>query len=113
MHDILEQPYPGAGSGVPVIEDRDEPVGVRGVRRAGHSPGRRRCPRSVRKQEVDPRWIEFREGLVRRHGVVAKVDGTQQPAEKVAVLCPRQLVQAGRDRSVTASPAGEPAMPVM
>jgi hypothetical protein len=67
----------------------------------------------MREQEVDLRWIEFCQRLVRPPRVVAKVDGAQQPAEKVPERRPRQPLQTGRDGGVTTPPAAKPAMPVV
>ena len=96
-----------------MIEDGDQPVGIGSVGGTGRPTGRRGRPCSVRQQEIDPRRIEFGEGLVGGDRLVAKVYGAQQPAEEMSAVRLRQPVQAGGHGPVASPSAGESAVPVV
>jgi hypothetical protein len=113
LHDLVEQPDWRARTGIPVVEHGDQPVGVGSVRCARHPAGRGHRPCSVGQQEVDPRRIPFAEGLVGGDRLIAKVDGAQEPAEKMPEVRLYQPVQAGGHGAMTSSSAGEPAMAVV
>ena len=120
IDDGLEQSDAGPGVRlvVPAIEDRPEPVRVRGVdpgdvRPESRTPRWGRRPVGVRQQEVDSRRGELPERVESGQRRVAKVHGAQQPTKQVPVRLGGQPGEGGL-HSVVAPPAPRaPPMPVV
>ena len=104
---------PGSRIVVPLVEDRDQPVGVWGVPGSQSPSGRRRVPCPVRKQEVDAGRIEGRQRLVGGERVIPQVDRAQQAAEKALESAVAQPLKSGRDRSMAAPSRCEPSVSVV
>jgi hypothetical protein len=106
-HDLLEQPYPGLlpRRAVPAVEDRHEPVAVRGA-----APVRapRWCrPVGVRQQEVEGRRPVTQQGLVGVHRVGGHVDRAQQTGVRVREPGHAQQLKSFGEGPVAARATGE------
>lgn len=93
LDELAEQADPGflPGSGVPALEDADQPAGITGTWRWA-------APVGVRQQEVNGGRAELQQRLVRGHGVVANVDRAQDAAVALAELRRPEKIQAIGDR---------------
>lgn len=95
----------------PAVEDRQEPVGVRGGRSV--RPRGRVVPGGVRQQEVDERGFESGEGVVHGHRIVVDVDRAQQAEVQMAVALLAEQFDRSHHHRVAAASVGEEAVAVV
>jgi len=113
VNDVLEQAHSGCRPGVPVLESRDQPLGVGRVRRTGNPARWRIRPGSMRQQEVDHRRAEPGQCFVRLDRIVAQVDRAENAGEQMPVPLLGESADPGRDCRETPPAAGEAAVQVV